>query len=49
MLHKRVTTKNIVTRRQNLAMKKQHFNDDEIPIFDEAYVYKRGEYWQFRI
>ena len=39
----------IVTRRQNLALKKQKFKDDEIPIFDEACVYKRGEYWQFRM
>ena len=37
----------IVTRRQNLALKKQEFKNDEIPIFDEACVYKRGEYWQF--
>ena len=39
----------IVTRRQNLVPKKQEFKDDEIPIFDEACVYKRGEYWQFRL
>ena len=39
----------IVTRRQNLALKKQEFKDDEIPIFDEACVYNRGEYWQFRL
>ena len=39
----------IVTRRQNLVLKKQEFKDDEIPIFDEACVYKRGEYWQFRL
>lgn len=32
-----------------MALKKQHFKDGEIPIFDEAYVYKRGEYWQFRM
>jgi hypothetical protein len=32
-----------------LALKKQEFKDDEIPIFDEACVYKRGEYWQFRM
>jgi hypothetical protein len=32
-----------------LALKKQQFKDDEIPIFDEACVYKRGEYWQFRM
>jgi hypothetical protein len=32
-----------------LILKKQEFKDDEIPIFDEACVYKRGEYWQFRM
>ena len=32
-----------------MVLKKQEFKDDEIPIFDEACVYKRGEYWQFRL
>ena len=32
-----------------MALKKQEFKDDEIPIFDEACIYKRGEYWQFRM
>ena len=39
----------IVTRSWNLALKKQEFKGDEIPIFGEPCVYKRGEYWQFRI
>ena len=30
-----------------MALKKQNFAEGEIAIFDEAYVYKRGEYWQF--
>jgi len=30
-------------------MKKKEFKDDEIAIFDEACIYKRGEYWQFRM
>lgn len=30
-------------------LKKQPDNIDEIPIFDEAVVYLRGEYWQFRM
>ena len=30
-------------------MKKKNFKDDEIAIFDEACIYKRGEYWQFRM
>jgi hypothetical protein len=32
-----------------LALKKQTFAEGEIAIFDEACVYKRGEYWQFRL
>lgn len=32
-----------------MALKKAEFNDDEIPIFEEALVYKRGEYWQMRM
>ena len=39
----------IVTLRANLALKKQNFAEGEIAIFDEACVYKRGEYWQFRL
>ena len=30
-----------------MALKKQNFAEGEITIFDEACVYKRGEYWQF--
>ncbi len=32
-----------------MALKKQNFTEGEIAIFDEACVYKRGEYWQFRL
>jgi integrase len=32
-----------------MALKKATFNDNEIAIFDEAVIYKRGEYWQFRM
>lgn len=32
-----------------MALKKKTFGDDEIVIFDEAVVYKRGDYWQFRM
>ena len=39
----------IVTLRANLALKKQNFAEGEIAIFDKACVYKRGEYWQFRL
>ena len=32
-----------------MPLKKQSFADDEIPIYDEAVVYRRGEYWQMRM
>lgn len=32
-----------------MALKKTKFNTDEEQIFDDAVIYKRGEYWQFRI
>ena len=32
-----------------MALKKRNFAEGEIAIFDEACVYKRGEYWQFRL
>lgn len=32
-----------------MVIKEEEFKDDEIPIFYEACVYKRGEYWQFRM
>jgi integrase len=32
-----------------MPLKKQSFNDDEEAIFDEAVIYKRGEYWQMRM
>ena len=32
-----------------MALKKAEFNDDEVVIFDDALVYKRGEYWQLRL
>lgn len=30
-------------------LKKKQFGEDEIEIFDDACIYKRGEYWQFRM
>lgn len=32
-----------------MPLKKQAFTADEIEIYDEAVVYKRGEYWQMRM
>lgn len=32
-----------------MALKKQQFDEDEINIFDDAVVYKRGDYWQMRM
>jgi integrase len=32
-----------------MVIKKQDFGEDEVVIFEEAIVYKRGDYWQFRL
>lgn len=32
-----------------MVSKKKRFGDDEIAIFDDGCVYKRGEYWHFRL
>ena len=32
-----------------MPLKKQPLNDNEIPIYDEALIYQRGEYWQMRM
>ena len=32
-----------------MTLKKQPLNDNEIPIYDEALIYQRGEYWQMRM
>ena len=32
-----------------MALKKNNFNAGEIAIYDEAVIYKRGDYWQFRM
>ena len=32
-----------------MALKKTTFGPDEIEIFNEALIYKRGKYWQFRL
>jgi len=32
-----------------MVLKKQHFKTDEVLIYDEAVIYKRGNYWHFRL
>ena len=32
-----------------MVLKRQNCNEEEIPIFDEASIYKRGVYWHFRM
>jgi len=32
-----------------MSLKKQTFKANEIQIFEEAVIYKRGEYWQMRM
>jgi len=32
-----------------MGLKKKNFADDEVVIFDEALIQKRGEFWHFRM
>ena len=32
-----------------MALKKKSFSENEIVVFDDAVIYKRGDYWQFRM
>ena len=32
-----------------MVSKKQAFGEDEVRIFDDAIIYQRGDYWQFRL
>lgn len=32
-----------------MVLKKQHFKADEVLIYDDAVIYKRGNYWHFRL
>ena len=32
-----------------MALKNKSYNEDEITIYDDAIIYKRGEFWQFRM
>lgn len=32
-----------------MTLKKKQFNDDEIALFDNVVLYKRGEFWHFRM
>jgi len=50
VLHKRVTTETRSNSETKIwHLKKQNFAEGEIARFDEAFVYKRDEYWQFRL
>ncbi len=49
MLHNAATIQNYSYSKVFMGMKKQTFTDDEIPIYDEAVVHLRGEYWQMRM
>jgi integrase len=39
----------VVAPAPKMPLKKTEYNDDEIAIFDEAVIHKRGEYWQMRM
>ena len=43
-----MTTENHSNVRRWFASKKK-YNEEQIPIFDEASIYKRGVYWHFRM
>ncbi len=32
-----------------MVSKKKRFADDEIPVFNDGCIYKRGDYWHFRL
>lgn len=32
-----------------MGLKKKHFSEDEVVIFDEALIQKRGDFWHFRM
>jgi hypothetical protein len=32
-----------------MTLKKKEFAADEFPIFDDAVIFMRGEFWQFRM
>ena len=32
-----------------MVSKKKRFGDDEIAIFDDGCIYKRGDHWHFRL
>jgi len=32
-----------------MTLKKKQFNDDEIALFDDVVLYKRGDFWHFRM
>ena len=32
-----------------MVSKKKRFGDEEIPIFNDGCIYKRGDYWHFRL
>ena len=36
-------------RKKAITLKKKIFSEDEKTIFDEAVIYKRGNYWHFRV
>lgn len=48
-LHKPVAAENNSDPKPDMALKKKTFAEDEIGIFDDAVIYKRGDYWHFRM
>lgn len=48
-LHTAVAVQNRSHSKRHMPLKKQSYTVDEIPIYDDAVVYRRAEYWQMRM
>jgi|TARA_B100001093_G_scaffold334287_2_gene319217 hypothetical protein len=50
MLHSYSKIPTVAKKRgADLAGRKTEYKEDEIEIFDDACMYKRGDYWQFKL
>ena len=47
--YRAVTTAKCSNPSVAMALKKKSYDEDEIAIFDDAIIYKRGDFWQFRM
>ena len=47
--YRAVTTAKCSNPSAPMALKKKSYDEDELAIFDDAIIYKRGDFWQFRM